>query len=224
MNDFESLKVEYKKSFPDWSDKEIVDLARKMTEKYSTIKRGPNVIHLDYFGELLTDADIAEIDSNISKVGLELSRFDKNGVPYASIEDFYLHIAIFLNDPVVSNIILGISAGAMWDSIKISSLFIWKRLKERHLSQQKEKKSKKLNFGLHLKLNDTTALDLKIDGELSEKTVLAALDKVVDLVRATKINENHQPAKFFIINDQSDWSEIDVNEELRKEVLKQKKQ
>lgn len=223
MNNFESLKQKYKSSFPDWSDEQIEDFARRMNAKYSTVKSGPNVVHLDYFHGLLTDVDIEEISNNVSTVGLELSRFDKNGIPYASVEDFYLHVALFLNDPIVSNIVLGVSAGALWDSIKNSTFLIWKRLRERHWSQHKDKKANKLNFGLHLKLNDTTSLDLKIDGELSEGAVLSALDKVVDLVKATKTNETPKPDKFFIIAEQGDWVELDVLEELRKEILKQQK-
>lgn len=69
--------------------------ARLMSDKYLTVKEGPNVLHLDYFDGLLTKEEIKQINSDISKVGLELSHFDKTGVPHACIEDFILHSVVF---------------------------------------------------------------------------------------------------------------------------------
>ncbi len=91
-----------------------------------------NVIHLEYFEGLLIHEDIESISSKISTVGLDLSRFDKNGVPYASIEDFMLHVSLFISDPIVGNIVLGASGSALWDAIKMSSILIWSRIKVRH--------------------------------------------------------------------------------------------
>ena len=73
MTDFESLKKKFRTTFPNWTDEQIEKQAKFMADKYSTIKKGPNVIHLEYFGGLITDLDIQEIENNISTVGLELS-------------------------------------------------------------------------------------------------------------------------------------------------------
>jgi hypothetical protein len=224
MNDFESLKKDFKAMFPNLTDEQIEKQARFMADKYATIKTGPNVIHLDYFGGLITDIDIHEIENNISNIGLELSHFDKNGVPYAALDDFTLQIAFFLNNPDVTNVILGISAGALWDTIKNTSIFVWRKLKDRYWIQQQkgDKQSKKINFGLHIKLDNLTSVNLKLNGEQSEETVLKALDKMVDLIKEIKMNETPKPSKFYQINGDGDWQEVNIKEEIMKEYLKNK--
>ncbi len=224
MNDYESLRKEYRTIFPDWEEEKIDEYARFMSIKYSTVKRGDNVIHLEYFEGLLVKEDIDNISSQIASVGLELSRFDKNGVPYASVEDFMLHVSLVLNDPVVGNLILGVSGGAMWDAIKASSILIWKKIRDRHWSKRTnvENKKKPLNFGLHVSFDKNTKIDLKLDGDLSEEFALKALDKAIDLIKITKKNKNPQKAKFFQTDLNGDWSEIDIHEEIKKQALKRK--
>jgi hypothetical protein len=225
MNDFESLKKEYKTIFPDLTDEQITQRALFMSKKYATIKKGPNVVHLDYFDGLLIDSDIIDIETTLIKAGLELSRFDKSGVPYASLEDFTLQVALYISDPIISNILLGISANIVWDSIKTSSFLVWRKIKERYWSKKKtdERKLRPLNFGLHINIDKNTSLDLKIDGGLTEEAALKALDKVIDLIKQIKPNESPAPSKFFQTNNDGNWSEIDVYNKIQKEMLQQKK-
>lgn len=224
MYDFESFKKDYQAVFPDWEIEKVEEYARFMSEKYSTVKRGDNVIHLDYFEGLLVKEDIDEITTNISTVGLELSRFDKNGVPYASIEDFMLHVALMISDPIVGNLILGVSGGALWDAIKASSILIWKKLKVRHWDKKtdEENSKKPLNFGLHVSIDKNTKIDLKLGGDLSEDFALKALDKAVDLIKNTHKNKNPQRAKFYQTDSNGNWCEIDTHAEIRKQIKKQK--
>lgn len=225
MIDFESLIKEYKAIYPDWDQTRIERYARFTSEKYSTIKRGANIVHLDYYGGLLTDSDITEIDNNLNKAGLELSRLDKNGIPYASLQDYTLNVALFLSDPIVSNILLGVSAGAFWDAIKASSFLIWKQIKERYWSKLSEQENLKnqINFGMHVQVDENRSLDLKIEGGLSEKNALKALDKVTEIIKYIKTNSNPSRKKFYHTDKHGNWIEVDIQKEIKKEILKQKK-
>ena len=114
---------------------------------------------------------------------VELSRFDKSGIAYASVEDFNLHIAIFLSDPIVQNIILGLGTNAMWDTIKQTVFFIWAKIKQRHwdrLAGQERKST--LNFGIKIKLDKNTFFDLKIGlkGKKSRFSPIKSASKPMD--------------------------------------------
>ena len=88
---------------------------------------------------------------------------------------------------------------------------------------KKNKKNKKINFGLHIRLDDKTSVDLKLNGEQSEETILKALDKMADLIKNIKLNDTSRPSKFYQVNDNGDWQKVDIMEEIMKEYLKNKK-
>jgi len=216
MQDKESLKEEYRLTFPGWSEEQLDEYSSIMAAKYSTIKKGPNVIHLEYYGGLIDNNDISEIEANISTLGLQLSRFDKNGVAYASIHDFTLQVALFLSDPIVQTILLGVGTNALWDSIKASSLLVWRRLKQRVWHLPENERRLKINFGLKVRIDAENFFDLKLDGEADEETTLQALDKALELIKSVKDIQAKSRNKFFIYDKKKGWIEINIREELMK--------
>jgi len=216
MQDKESLKEEYRLTFPNWTEEKLDQYATMMAAKYSTIKKGPDVIHLEYYGGLIDDKDIVEIEANISTQGLQLSRFDKNGVPYASIHDFTLQVALFLSDPIVQMILLGVGTNALWDSIKASSLLVWRRLKQRVWHLPENERRLKINFGLKVRIDADNFFDLKLDGEADEETTLQALDKAFELMKSMKDIQAKSRNKFFIYDKKKGWIEINVMDEIIK--------
>ncbi|WP_311266658.1 hypothetical protein, partial [Xanthomonas sp. WCS2017Noco2-62] len=78
----------FKEDYPNWSEEEVINYATKMYNKMLTVKQGDNVIHLDYFEGLIIRNEISEIENLLGDGKLELSRFDKNGFAYNSIDDF----------------------------------------------------------------------------------------------------------------------------------------
>ncbi len=223
MQSKEELFKEYRQLFPSWSDEDVEKYAATMAEKYSTIKRGDNVVHLEYYGGLITLNEIQEIEESLKTQELELSRFDKNGVPYASIEDYILHIALFLGNPVVQNVLLGVGTNALWDTLKNTTFFIWKKLKLRHWNNFNASDNReKLNFGLTVKLDKNTSFDLKLDGDMTEELVLNAIDKTLDLLKSQKLNESPQQSKFYIFDKKTkQWTEVDKKSELLKKIQEQ---
>lgn len=217
MRDKEELKKNFKELLPGFSDEELDKYSSWMADKYSTIKKGENVIHLDYYHGLIDDNDIEQIEDIISKAGLELSRFDKNGVPYNSLQDFTLQVSIFLSDPIVQSILFGLGTNALWDAIKQSAILVWSRLKLRLWNLPEEQRRAKINFGLKVCIDSKTSIDLKLDGEVSEKITMEAFDKAIDLIRSVKSKKRSGFAKLFIYNSSGKiWEEVDVMAEVTK--------
>ena len=221
MYDKESLKKQYREIFKDWSEEKIDKHAEWMAKKYSTLKSGENVVHLEYIGGMIDDNDISEIENAMSKSGLELSRFDRNGVAYASLEDFSLQSFIALNNVIVQSVLLGLATNVVWDAIKLSAHLVWKRIKMRHWGSNA--KERKLNFGLNITLANKSSIELKISGDFKEETVLQALDKIIPLLE----EENNKPPRrfdnFFEFDEVTQqWVAVDVMEEYLKAAMKQK--
>ncbi len=223
METLQEYIEKYKEIYSSWSEDDIEKYATMMFNKMSTVKHGDNIIHLDYYDGLITFNEIEEIEEILKNGEIELSRFDKNGVPYNSIEDFSLQVALFISNPIVQNIILGVSASVVWDSIKASSLYIWRKIKSRHWEIENKQTKQKINFGLKIKLSKNKSVNLKLDGEFSEELIIKSLDKSIELIKEINASNTSLNSSFFIFNqDTKMWSEIDIIEEIRKKHAMQK--
>lgn len=201
------------------------EYAAKMEEKYLTVKEGPDVIHLDYYAGIITEEDISAIEGFLEKVDIQLSRFDKMGVMYASVQDFNFDISICLNNQTVQDVLLGLATNALWDTIKKTILFIWSKIKLRYWHTPSAKNSKsKLSFGFKVKIDKYTNVDFKLEGDFNENIVLEALDKVIPLIQSIEVNKTPKWADFYVFNEQSKkWDKVDVMAEIRKRHEQQNK-
>ncbi|MDR6545061.1 hypothetical protein J2810_001103 [Chryseobacterium rhizosphaerae] len=219
----------FKEDYPNWSEEGVINYATKMYNKMSTVKRGDNIIHLDYFDGLIISNEISEIENLLEDGKLELSRFDKRGITYNSIDDFTLQVSLCLSDPIVQNILLGVAGNIIWDSIKKTSIFIWKTIKKRHWDNEESNKRQKINFGLRIKTEDGKNISLNLDSELSGDTLREALDKsfevIKELNKTNKQKKSHElsyPTDFYVFDKEKKlWLEVDIMEEIRKKHLKQ---
>lgn len=219
---FEHFKQEFRSWFPNWSDDQVNEYARLWTEKYSTIKEGDNVIHLEYYHGLLNDSDLHEISQTLKIVDFELSRFDRNGVPMASLDDFMLQLFLMINDSIVKDILIGSAGSMLWDSIKSTSIYIWKKIKLRYW-EQKEETDKPLNFGLKMKLDENTKFDFNLSGNLSEEILEQSVDKILEILKASEKNKHPKSAGFYRVDENGEWEKVNVNEEILKLHSKKKK-
>lgn len=212
-----------KDAYPSWSENDIIDYATNTYNKMLTVKNGDNVIHLDYFDGIIVSNEIFEIENLLGDGKLELSRFDKSGSVYNSIDDFTLQISLYLNNPVVQNILLGVAGNIAWDSIKKTSVFIWRTIKKRYWNSEDAKKHK-INFGLRVRTEEGKSISLNLDSEFSEDILGEALDKSLEFIKELsksdeqkKLNKLSYPADFYIFDKEKKlWLEVDVMEEIRK--------
>ncbi|KFF75999.1 hypothetical protein HX13_01190 [Chryseobacterium sp. P1-3] len=123
MKSLQEYIESFREQYPHWSEDDVSSYATMMYNKMLTVKQGDNVVHLDYFDGLIVSDEIFEIEKLLGDSKLELSRFDKSGIPYNSIEDFTLQVALCISDPIVQNILLGMAGNIAWDSIKKSKCF-----------------------------------------------------------------------------------------------------
>lgn len=219
MYDKQSFLDEYRKIFTNWSEAELNDYADEMVKKYSTIKKGANVVHLDYYGGLIDDNDIEIIETKLSIVNIELSRFDKNGVTYASLEQFMLQMALFIGDKTTQDVLSGISTNALWDAIKSVGFLVWQKVKKRTANSNTENK-KTINYGIKMTLDPNTKFEFKIDGDFSDETALKSIDKILDFLKTATPNQKSKRPDFVIFNKEKKvWEVVDVNAEIMKLIL-----
>ncbi|MES2382153.1 MAG: hypothetical protein V4538_13995 [Bacteroidota bacterium] len=210
---------EYRKIFTTWSEEKLIDYAEYMEKKYSTIKRGDNVVHLDYYAGLINETDILTIETSLAKINIELSSFDKNDVPYASLEQFMLQVSLFVGDKTTQDILFGIGTNAIWDTIKTVTFHVWKTVRNRSANMQIESK-KEFNCGIKMALDKNTKFEFKIDGELSDEAALKSIDKILDFLKTVRPNQSIKKPDFIIFNQKKEsWEIVDVNAELIKQIL-----
>lgn len=198
---------------------------KKMIDKKKTIIHADNAIHLDYLGKMISEEDIKRFEEIAKNSGLQLSRFDKSGVMHASLDQYSLITYLFVAQPVIGGIIIGVGANAMWDAIKYILISTWKNV--RNKSYQKissgEIQDKKLTFGLKVSLDENTGFDFELSGDFDEKVIDKSLNKVLKFLKDKKINEEYQHPKYVYYSPERDeWIEINVEEEIRKNILEQR--
>jgi hypothetical protein len=190
------------------------------TEKRKTIKKGNNVIHLDYVGVINND-DIKEIEEILNKAGLELSSYDKSHqiTAHVSIEDFTFITFLAIPPSIVTELLIGIGSSAIWDTIKLVAFAIWKKLQQKTYNKTSGGKSIKqyISFGLNIEVNNNTKFNIELKGNLSEDIIKESLDKVIDFLKEQQPKEKPEIEDFVYYNSETkQWIKIDVMEELRK--------
>jgi hypothetical protein len=203
---------------PDWTEEQINKNAERIAAKNTTIKKGPNVVHLDCFSGVLDEDDVKYINTELEAGLMELSRFDKSGIVFANLQDYSIPICYIISSPMVVSLLSGVGQNALWDAIKKVTLYTWKKVwRTKNINL-----TKNLNFGLRVNINKETTLELKMEGDFSEVTMLKSLDKVIKLIRDTQSRPQPQFSNFFVFDpDLEEWVEIDVMAEIRTKVREQ---
>jgi hypothetical protein len=219
------FKTSYRAIMPNCTEEELEKRASLMEKKYSTMKYGDNVVHLNYFGGLLEEKDILAIEKNLSTNNLELSHFDHSGTVFAAVEDFMLQVSLLLSDKTTQEILIGISTSALWDTIKSTTIFIWKTVKnkKRTIMTAHTTRQRNINFGIKISLDRNTKFEFKIDGDLSEEAALESMDKALEFLKTIERNKTIKAPVFVIYNkDTEKWEVVDVNTEMANLRMKSK--
>lgn len=205
---------------PDWSEEEIRQHALKMASKYLTVKSGDNVIHLEYYSGIIMDDDIKQIENDLSNVNIELSRFDKSGVPYASLEDYTLDIMLFISGPIMQGILLNIGSSAAWDGIKSSFSILWKKVRRRNPPPS----GRNISCGMEVKIGAHASIRLKFEGEGADEEMQESLDKILDTIRTVIAADITRNNNFFIYDKKiKNWVALDRMKEMARKIEKRKK-
>jgi hypothetical protein len=217
MFDKENYIASLRTMAPSWTDEQLDDYAEAMAAKYTTIKKGSNVVHLDYFGGMLDAEEIKTLEEHLSAASLELSRFDKSGIIYGNLQDYTIPIAFFIGPQIVVQLFSGIGPNMLWDAIKAVVTYTWKKWRGNSKLQ-----GTRQNFGIKLFTAEQHTLELKFEGDQSEDAFLKSLDKVLKVVQQKPQRSKAQLSNFFVFDAvQNEWVEVDVMAALRKKAEEQ---
>jgi hypothetical protein len=214
----------FRQIYPELSDDKIVAKATYKFDQISKMKEGDNIVLLEYYGGLITESETQYIEELLKKGNLELNKFDKNGIPNASIQDFTLQMSLYLQDPIIQNLVLGVSGGAIWDALKLSAVFIWNTVKERHWNSKERRENHTINFGFKYSTKNGDKIDINLNGDLSPEQLNKALDVLPTLIsESNNVNHPMNSGFYYFDKDQNKWIGIDVIEEIKKRHYKKKK-
>ena len=218
-------KKDIAKQLSDIMNSDIMrEYEKRMEEKELTVKRGNSVVHVNYYEGVITSEDLKEIDGELEAIQLELSSYDKNGVMYASLEDFTNLMNVVVNHELTKNVVFGVVGNIVWETIKAITIKIFKKVKGQNITTISTKPTKKeLTFGLHLSLNKNTGFEFRLDTRLSTETVDKALDKAKDYIKVQTPNESYKQPKFLYYDEKiNEWVVVDVMAEITKLTTKKK--
>jgi hypothetical protein len=218
MNDF---------SFDEYMNSpEMKEYQAKMEAKNKFVKTGSNVVHFEYLGSLISEEEFEDYEKRLLKNGLELSRFDKEGVMYASLDDFQITVYILLAQPIIQELLVGLSTNATWDVIKFMLRNSFEKLNGKEYKKCSPSKvdTKKVCFGLKVKLDKNTSFNFKLDGDLEESTIEKSLDKILIFLKEQKVNDTFKHTDMVYIDKKNgNWFKVDTEKELKKRISKIKK-
>lgn len=209
----EELAKEFRKCFPDWTEERIEEHAAFLASKFTTLRKGPNVVHFTYYGRFIDQADLKEIEQKLQQAGLDLSHFDKVNAPYQAIRNCSLDHALHLKPPIIQLILDNSGNNAVWNSLKETTLSIWHKLSSRHWNPASLTENERTyNFGLRL-ISDFGSNNLILPAYANEHQITAALDQVIGFLQAAE-NQKERPdlAKHFLFDEEKmEWLEIDLH-------------
>ena len=154
-----------------------------LKERNKTVKRGSNILHLNYLGEF-SESELEEINKKLSNANLELSSFNKSGVIYNSLEEYSLVTYFVIHQPIFIEILKNIGNSAIWDSIKWSLDKAFEFLRE-----QKINENYKIPDYVHYSEKDKKWLKVDVLKEIRAKNLKKknkALEKVLKEKRKKK--------------------------------------
>ena len=206
-------------------DKLLKRLKELKSERNQTVKKGDNVLHLEFLGEL-SDKELKEIETKLSDANLELSYYNKSGITYASLEDYSLVTFFIIHQALMLEILKNAGMNATWDAIKWSLLFSWSKLRGKKFNKYQGSKftEKETKFGFTAQLDEHTSLNLELNGNLDNEQVAVALDKVLGFIEKHKRNHSYKmPDYSYYDKTKGEWIKDDVMEEIRKKSKKKNK-
>ena len=196
---------------------EIQRQADAMELNHSRVKIGKNVIHLDYYDGLLSEQEILDLETKLSEAGLELSRFNKSGIIYNSLNEFSLDVFFVLQQPIVKMIAEGFAVNIAWETVKFIVVATLEKLRG------KTKNGKMPKYGIRMKFEENKLTDFRIDNIESNEMLNVALDKAKEFILEIRKPINEIPVTDYseFNLDESQWLVIDQMAEWRKRAFQQ---
>ena len=188
-------------------------------KKRKSIIHGDNVIHFDYLSGLIDEADLIQLKSLLKTASLQLSLYDKNGSPYNTLEDFALTMFLYISQPIVMQLITGISINTVYDCIKKSILLIHNKIINKEVTHTNGKISeqKKIKFGIKMNTPANGKFSFEFDGVLNEERIDDFFTKALDVY-----SKSDDDKSFYCVYDSESkiLNKVDIMDEIRNKTNK----
>jgi hypothetical protein len=197
----------------------LAKISAIQAEKAKSIKTGEHVFHLTYYSGIIFRSDLTEYEKLVLKIGGEFSNYDKNGDFHNSLDSFTLDTFLVLSSITVQSFLANTINNASWDITKHLILKIWRKSKNKVITQLTSSRSenKNLTFGVKVSIDQKTMLNFKLQGDISEDVVLSSLDKIIDFTRNQQLNTSYKHPKLVEYNKKDQrWEATDVDRKLKK--------
>lgn len=161
-----------------WSEETLLQQAAIMANKEKTIKKGENVIHINYINGLITEDELFEIEHKVLDAGLELSSYDKAGVAYASFSELTGTIQVILSSKISHDIVIGAAGSGTWALLSLVLSGIYKKLRDRKFTKMSSgghTEKKEATLSLVLKIGDNNIAEYNLVGTEENDTETAIL-------------------------------------------------
>ncbi len=201
------------------------DLSLKLDTLHQERKKGNNVIRLEYFGGLIDENEILDLEEKLKKAEIELSIFDKNGLNYNSFDEYVNTVFIGINPTLISSILTGVASTIVWEIIKYAVKKIWLKVRGKQYieitADSQEKKD--IKFGVEIFLDRNTRFNFRLNGDLSDELIEKSLDKALEYLKDQQPNEEYKHSYYMTYNSTNgNWVKLDIEEELRKKTQENK--
>jgi hypothetical protein len=129
---------------------------------------------------------------------------------------------LLISNPITLDLLKNIGLNTIWETIKYSALKVHKKIFNTTDSKKNEL-SKKINFGVKLKVDDKLTYEFKLDGDLSDELILKTMDKTLDFIKSNSAPLFQSSIYSTLDRNKNEWRKINVMEEVKKKVKKNKK-
>lgn len=206
-------------------DKLLKGLKELTKQRRKTVKKGDNVLHLEFLGEL-SEEELKEIETKLSEAKLELSYHNKSGIPYALLEDYTLVTFFVIHQALMLDILKNIGMSAAWDAVKWSLLFGRDKLRGKKYNKLQGGKitEKEIKFGFNAQLDKHTSINFELNGNLDREVIEKAIDKTLSFIGEYKRNQAYKISDYVYYDEKKEqWIKVDVEKEIRKKAKKKNK-
>lgn len=170
-------KIKYEAMMKDWQKK---------------VKKGPNVIHLNYLDQHISPDELEELESDVEQLGLVLSSQNKSGIPINSISGLGSDLTLLLTEPgIVSVLLSGILTNGLYDGLKALIIKCWHKVKNRQTITMTARTvmERPAKFSLVIKFDELRSVELQTEN-LDEQSLSSAIAKISDIADRLNSGDN----------------------------------
>jgi hypothetical protein len=219
-----------------WNETQILEQAKFLADKEKSIRKGDNILHIDYLKGILSQDDLQEFELTLKGIGLQLSSYDKSGVHYASLDDLTGVVRQILSSNVTQDILIGVVGSAVWDGLCKIWNATYKKIQGKKItkfSAGKTKSTKDVTMSIVLKLNETTSIEYNLRGNSkNDIETYETFNKILENAKQQTLNkiprrpliaEANFNTKSVHLIDEEKFFQDKIKEQKKRESVKRKK-